>query len=73
MLEAALENRAALQAWIKDYLELLHLSFGSDRWDRLKQIRDLLKPFEEHTLYVSCEELTLHRLLNLYLKLDNLL
>jgi hypothetical protein len=40
---------------------------------RLKQIRDLLKPFEEHTLFVSREEPTLHRLANLYLQLEKLL
>jgi hypothetical protein len=73
MLEAALENRAALQAWVKDHSELEHLKFTPERWNRLKQIRDLLKPFEEHTLYVSREEPTLHRLPNLYLKLDILL
>jgi hypothetical protein len=73
MIEAALSNRAALQAWIKDHLELQHLEFGQERWKRLTQIRDLLKPFEEHTMFVSREEPTLHRIPNLYLKLDKLL
>jgi hypothetical protein len=40
---------------------------------RLKQIRDLMKPFEEHTLFVSREEPTLHRLPNLYHHLEKLL
>ena len=73
MLKAAFEHRAPLQAQIKDYKELAYLVFDSDRWDRLKQIRDLLKLFEEHTIYVSREEPTLHRLSNLYLKLNQLL
>jgi hypothetical protein len=73
MIEAALENRAALQAWIKDQVELQQLNFGPENWKRLKQIRDLLKPFEEHTMFVSREEPTLYRLPNLYLKLDKLL
>lgn len=73
MLEAALQNRAALQAWVKDHSELQHLKFDKERWKRLQQIRDLLKPFEQHTLYVSREEPTLHRIPNLYLKLDQLL
>jgi hypothetical protein len=60
MLDAALLNRAGLQAWINDYPELQHLKFDQARWKRLTQIRDLLKPFEEHTLYVSREEPTLH-------------
>jgi len=73
MLEIALEHRAALQLWIKDHEELSHLTFDTARWDRLRQIRELLKPFEDHTLYVSRVEPTLHRLPDLYLKLDKLL
>jgi hypothetical protein len=73
MLEAALQNRAALQAWVKDHPELQHLKFDKERWKRLNQIRDLLKPFEQHTLHVSREEPTLHRIPNLYLKLDQIL
>jgi pantothenate kinase len=73
MLEAALQNRAALQAFVKDHSELQYLKFDKERWKRLKQIRDLLKPFEQHTLYVSREEPTIHRVPNLYLKLDQLL
>jgi hypothetical protein len=73
MIEAALENRTALQAWIKDQVELQQLNFGPENWKRLKQIRDLLKPFEEHTKYVSREEPILYCLPNLYLKLDKLL
>jgi hypothetical protein len=73
MLEAAILNRAALKAFIKNHPEITHLSFDNERWKRLKQIRDLLKPFEEHTLFVSREEPTLHRLPNLYLQLEKLL
>jgi hypothetical protein len=67
MLEAALLNRAALKAFIKNYPEIAYLSFNNKRWKRLKQIRDLLKPFKEHTLFISREEPILHRLPNLYL------
>jgi hypothetical protein len=56
----ALANQAALKAFIKDHKELQHLAFDNSRWDRLKQITDLLKPFEEHTLFVSREEPTLY-------------
>jgi hypothetical protein len=73
MLEAALLNRVALKAFIKNHPEIAHLSFDNERWKRLKQIRDLLKPFEEHTLFVSREEPILHRLPNLYLQLKKLL
>jgi hypothetical protein len=73
MPEAALENRAALQAWVNDHSELQHFEFTPDRWNRLKQIRNHFKPFEEHTLFVSREEPTLLRLPNLYLNLDKLL
>jgi len=73
MLEAAILNRAALKAFIKNHPEIAHLSFDNERWKRLKQIRDLLKPFEEHTLFVSREEPTLHRLPNLYHQLEKLL
>jgi hypothetical protein len=73
MIEAVLANRAALKAFIKDHKELQHLAFDNSRWDRLKQIADLLKPFEEHTLFVSREEPTLYRIPNLYLQLEKLL
>jgi len=73
ILEVAIEQRTSLQSWIKDHPELAHLKFDSERWERLKQIRDLLKPFEDHTLYVSRNEPTIHRIPNLYLKLDQLL
>jgi len=67
MIEAALANRAALKVFIKDYKELYHLAFDNSRWDRLKQITDLLKLFEEYTLFVSREEPTLYHIPNLYL------
>jgi hypothetical protein len=73
MLEAVLQNRITLQAFIKDDIELQHFQFGPDRWKRLKQIRNLLKPFKEHTKFVSHQEPTLHRILNLYLQLEKLL
>ena len=63
--------RPQLQLFIKDYKELDHLEFSQERWLRLNQIRILLKPFEEHTKFVSREEPTLHRIPNLYLKLEN--
>lgn len=73
MVEMALKHRAPLQVFIKNHTQLAHLQFNQDRWNRLLQIRDLLKPFEEHTKYVSRDEPTLHRIPNLYLQLEKLL
>ena len=73
ILEIALKHHTTLQLWIKDHEELSHLTFDTIRQDRLRQIRELLKPFEDHTLYVSRVEPTLYRLPDLYLKLDKLL
>ena len=73
ILEVALLNRAALKAFIKNYPEIAYLSFDNERQKRLKQIRDLLKLFEEYILFVSREEPILYRLPNLYLQLEKLL
>ena len=69
IVEVALEYYAQLQDFIKDNPELKHLQFTPDRWRRLTQVRDLLKPFEEYTLMVSREEPSLNLVPSLYVNL----
>jgi hypothetical protein len=73
MLEHALKQRAALQDFISNHVELKHLTFDANRWKRLTQIRDFLSPFEEITREVSRDEPTLTMVPALYVKMEKLL
>jgi hypothetical protein len=73
ILEVALKNRVALQDTINDHKELRHLQFDITRWKRLKQIRDLLKPFKDFTKMVSREEPTITHIPRYYTNLESLL
>jgi hypothetical protein len=73
ILEAVLKNRAAFQDTINNYKELYYLQFDTIRWKRLKQIRDLLKPFKDFIKMVLYKEPTITYIPCYYTDLELLL